>query len=135
MTTYGQIDAHFLRLLYILAQKRAEMVHTLYRLSTPIERLFGAFFAQSRARLGAAMARGMALRAFGCSSFGFSKVFLQHIAPTRYQDQTLSAGEHLAAGLTLALAAWVFTPWSVTFRSQFLVVFVSISLAAILTYL
>jgi hypothetical protein len=100
MTTYGQIDAHFLRLLYILAQKRAELVHVQYRPSTPIERLFGAFFAQGRARLGAAVARGMASRALGCSSMGVSKVFLRHIAPTRYQDQTLSAGEHLDAGLT-----------------------------------
>ena len=108
MTTYGQMDAHFLRLLYILAQKRAEMVHIHFRPSTPMERLFGAFFAQSRARLGAAVARGMALRALGCSSLGVSKVFLRHIAPTRYQDQTISAGEHLGAGLTqwrFALAA------------------------------
>ncbi len=44
--------------------------------------LFGTFFAQSRAQLGAAIARGMALRAFGTpSSMGLSKVFLRHIAP------------------------------------------------------
>jgi hypothetical protein len=36
----------------------------------PIEHLFGTFFAQSRAQLGAAIARGMALRAFGTSSMG-----------------------------------------------------------------
>jgi hypothetical protein len=108
MTTYGQMDAHLLRLLYILAQKRAELVHVNFRPTTPMERLFGAFFAQSRARLGAAVARGMALRALGCSSMGVSKVFLRHVAPTRYQDQTMSAGEHFGAGLTqwrLALAA------------------------------
>jgi hypothetical protein len=37
----------------------------------------------------------MALRAMGCSLMGVGKVFLRHIAPTRYGDQTLSAGEHL----------------------------------------
>ena len=62
--------------------------------------LFGAFFAQSRARIGAAVARGMALRALGCSSFGASKVFLRHIAPARYRDQTSSEGEHLGAGFS-----------------------------------
>jgi hypothetical protein len=70
-------------------QKRAELVYVNFRPTTPMERLFGAFFAQSRARLGAAVARGMALRALGCSSMGVSKVFLRHIAPTRYQDLTI----------------------------------------------
>ncbi len=35
----------------------------------------------------------------------------RHVAPTRYGDQTLSAGEHLAAGFSqwrVALAAWTF---------------------------
>ncbi len=42
---------------------------------------------------------------------GVSRVFLRHVAPTRYGDQTLSAGEHLAPGFSqwrLALAAWTF---------------------------
>jgi hypothetical protein len=65
---------------------------------THIEHLFGFFFAQSRARIGAAVARGMALRAMGCSLMGVSKVFLRHVAPTRYGDQTFAAGEHLAPG-------------------------------------
>jgi hypothetical protein len=65
MTTYGQMDAHLMRLLYIFARKRAEMVHVYHGPLVPTEHLFGTFFAQSRAQLGAAMARGMALRAFG----------------------------------------------------------------------
>ena len=108
MTTYGRMDAHLLRLLYIFAQKRAEMVHVNYKPLTSVEHLFGLFFAQGRARIGAAVARGMALRALGCSLFGVSKVFLRHIAPARYRDQTLSSGQHLTAGLSqwrLALAA------------------------------
>ncbi len=48
-----------------------------FRPFVPIEHLFGTFFAQSRAQLGAAIARGMALRAFGTSSMGLSKVFLR----------------------------------------------------------
>ena len=99
-TTYGQLDANLLRLLFILATKRAEMVHVHHRPSTPAQQLFGIFFAQGRARIGAAVARGMALRALGCSSFGASKVFLRHIAPARYRDQTLSTGEHLVAGFS-----------------------------------
>ncbi len=84
-----------LRLLYVLAKKQAETVHVHKRPFTHIEYLFGLFFAQSRARIGAAVARGMALRAMGSSLMGVSKVFLQHVAPTRYGDQTLAAGEHL----------------------------------------
>jgi hypothetical protein len=91
MTAYDQVDAHFLglRLLYILATRRAEKVHIHSRPFTPIRHLFLLFFAQSRARIRAAVAGGMALRALGCSLFGVSKVFLRHIAPTRYRDQTL----------------------------------------------
>jgi hypothetical protein len=106
MTTYGQIHGHLLRLLYVLAKKQAETVHV----HNHIEHLFGLFFAQSRARIGAAVARGMALRAMGCSLMGVSKVFLRHVAPTRYGDQTFAPGEHcdLAPGFSqwrLALAA------------------------------
>jgi hypothetical protein len=46
--------------------------------------------------------------AMGCSLMGVGKVFLRHVAPTRYGDQTLAAGEHLAPGFSqwrLALAA------------------------------
>jgi hypothetical protein len=108
MTTYGRMDAHLLRLLYILAKKRAHLVHVHHRPFSTIESLFGRFFAQSRARVGAAVARGMALRALGVSALGVSKVFLKHVAPARYRDQTLSAGPHLSAGhsqwrLTLSL--------------------------------
>ena len=108
MTTYGQIHGHLLRLLYVLAKKQAETVHVHKRPFTHIEHLFGLFFAQSRARIGAAVARGMALRAMGCSLMGVSKVFLRHVAPTRYGDQTFAPGEHLAPGFSqwrLALAA------------------------------
>jgi hypothetical protein len=108
MTTYGQIHGHLLRLLYVLTKKQAETVHVHKQLFTHIEHLFGLFFAQSRARNRAAVARGMALRAMGCSLMGVSKVFLWHVAPTRYGDQTFAAGEHLAPGFSqwlLALAA------------------------------
>jgi hypothetical protein len=100
MTTYGQMDGHLLRLLYILATKQAEDVHVHHRPSTPIQHLFGLIFAQSRARISAAVARGMALRALGCSRMGVCKVFLRHIAPARFHDQTLSAGTHLVAGFS-----------------------------------
>ncbi len=114
-----------------LEQWVTETVHVHKRPFTHIEHLFGLFFAQSRARIGAAVARGMALRqrgppiagnestthrthrtrAMGCSLMGVSKVFLRHVAPTRYGDQTFAAGEHLAPGFSqwrLALAAWTF---------------------------
>lgn len=107
-TTYGQLHVDLLRLLYIFARRRAEAIHVNYRPFTPVEYLFGLYFAQGRAKVGAALARGMALRALGCSLLGVSKVFLRHIAPTRYRDQTLSSGAHLTTGLAhwrLALAA------------------------------
>jgi hypothetical protein len=95
----NQMDAHLLCWLYIFARKRAEMVHVYHRPLVPIEHLFGTFFAQSLAQLGAAIARGMALRAFGTSSMGLSKVFLRHIAPERArEDQNLTTGPHFSAG-------------------------------------
>lgn len=100
ITTYGRMHGHLLRLLYILAKKRAHMVHVHHRPLTHIDHLFGRFFAQGRARIGAAVARGMALRALGVSSLGVSKVFLKHVAPALYRDQTLSTGPHLSAGHT-----------------------------------
>jgi hypothetical protein len=108
MTTYGQIHGHLLRLLYVLAKKQAETVLVHERPFTHIEHLFRLFFAQSRARIRAAVARGMALSVMGCLLMGVSKVFLWHLAPTRYGEQTLAAGEHLAPGFSqwhLALAA------------------------------
>lgn len=100
ITTYGHMHGHLLRLLYIMAKKRAHLVHVHHRPLTHIDQLFGRFFAQSRARIGAAVARGMALRALGASALGVSRVFLKHIAPARYRDQSLSTGPHLAAGHT-----------------------------------
>jgi hypothetical protein len=76
------------------------MVHVYHRPLVPIEHLFGTFFAHSRAQLGAAIARGMAFRAFGTSAMGLSKVFLRHIAPERArEDQNLTMGPHFSAGL------------------------------------
>jgi len=54
--------------------------------------------AQSGACLGAAVAKGMALRALGVSAFGDIKVLWKYISPAHYRDQPLSAGPHLAAG-------------------------------------
>jgi hypothetical protein len=96
-TTYGQLDSHLLRLLYIAAKKRAELLHVYHRPLTPVDHLFGLAFAQSRARIGAALAKGMALRAFGTSSFGVSKIF-RHIASARYKDQDLASGPHFSTG-------------------------------------
>jgi hypothetical protein len=106
-TTYSQLHVDLLHLLYIFPRRRAEDTHVRYQPYTPVEYLFSLYFAQGRAQVGAALARGMALRTLGCSLFGVSKVFLLHIAPTQYRDKTLSSGEHLTAGLAqwrLALA-------------------------------
>jgi hypothetical protein len=97
-TTYGQLDAHFLRILHIAANRRAELLHVYHRPLVDIDQLFGTAFAQSRARVGAALARGMALRAFSTSAMGVSKVFHRHIAPARYRDQNLSSGPHPSVG-------------------------------------
>ncbi len=70
----------------------------------------------------AAVARGMALRAMGCSLMGVCKVFLRHVAPTRYGDQTLAAGEHLAPGFSqwrLALAAVLREPLCMYVQSEY----------------
>jgi hypothetical protein len=97
-TTYGRLDSHLLRLLYIAAKKRAELLHVYHRPLTNVDHLFGISFAQSRARIGAAVAKGMALRALGTSAMGVSKVFLRHIAPALYRDQDLASGPHFSAG-------------------------------------
>ena len=108
VTTYGQLDDDLLLLLHIFAQKRAELVHVNHRPFTPLEALFATFFAQSRARLGAAIARGMALRALGCSLLGASKVFYRYVAPAWLKDQSLTSGVRMDSGheqWRLALAA------------------------------
>jgi hypothetical protein len=97
-TTYGRLDSHLLRLLYIAAKKRAELLHVYHRPLTNVDHLFGISFAQSRAKIGAAGAKGMALRALGTSAMGISKVFLRHIAPALYRDQDLASGSHFSAG-------------------------------------
>ncbi len=52
----------------------------------------------------------LALRAFGTSSMGVSKVFLRHIAPERArEDQNLTTGPHISAEHAqwrYAIAAW-----------------------------
>ena len=62
------------------------------------------FFAQSRAQLGAAIARGIE------GIWYLSKVFLRHIAPERArEDQNLTTGPHFSAGHAqwrYALATW-----------------------------
>jgi hypothetical protein len=97
-TTYGRLDSHLLRLLYIAAKKRAELLHVYHRPLTNVDHLFGISFAQSRARIGAAVAKGMALRALSTSAMGVSKVFLRHIALALYRDQDLASGPHFSAG-------------------------------------
>jgi hypothetical protein len=97
-TTYGRLDSHLLRLLYIAAKKRAELLHAYHRPLTNVDHLFGISFAQSRARIGAAVAKCMALRALGTSAMGVCKVFLRHIAPALYRDQDLASGPHFSAG-------------------------------------
>jgi hypothetical protein len=141
MTTYGQIHGHLLCLLYVLAKKQAETVHIHKQQFTHIEHLLGLFFAQSHARIRAAVTRGMALCAMGCSLMGVSKVFLLHVAPTRYGDQTFAAGKHLALGFSqwhLALAVfylyicmynvsilWVFPLWYFYHCINFVSIFLS----------
>ncbi len=65
-----------------------------------MDHLFGISFAQSgRARIGAAVAKGMDLRAFGTSAMGISKVFLRHIRHFIIsRDQDLASGSHFSAG-------------------------------------
>ena len=98
LTTYGHIHAHVLRLLYIFAKKRAEMVHVHDKPLCDVEYLFSFFFAQSRARLGAAVMRGMALRALGVSALGVSKVLLRCTGPAYLRDQNLFSGQHFTPG-------------------------------------
>ncbi len=60
-TTNRRLDSHLLRLLYIAARKRAQLLHVYHRPLTNVDHRFGISFAQSRARIGAAVAKGMAL--------------------------------------------------------------------------
>jgi hypothetical protein len=106
----------------------AETVQVHKRPFTHIEHLFGLFFAQSRARIRAAVARGMALRAMGCSLMlghtceMLAVMYLQRGPPIAENEstthrthrthrwglakcscgtllpQTFAAGEHLAPG-------------------------------------
>jgi hypothetical protein len=82
------------------AKKLAELLHVYHRPLTNVDYLFGILFAQSRARIGVAVAKGMSLRALCTSAMGVSKVFLWHVAPARYRDQDLASGPHFLAGMS-----------------------------------
>ena len=62
-STFGRLQADFIRLLVLYARERAELVHTYHRPDANLKVLSGVFFSEAKAVVGAAVARGMAMRA------------------------------------------------------------------------
>ena len=86
------LEGDFILVLYLLARQQAELVKAFRRPDGDVRQLAGAFFGGIKARIGAAVARGMALRALGLGLAG-ARGFLP--AVPRPQD----IHQHLAVGV------------------------------------
>lgn len=74
VTTYGAMGAEFVRLLYILARRQAEVIITHHRPDADFNHLLGVCFSSNKAQVGVAVARGMAMRALSCTKDGYRRI-------------------------------------------------------------
>ena len=74
VTTYGAMGAEFVRLLYILARRQAEVIITHHRPDVDFKHMLGVCFSSNKAQVGVAVARGMAMRALSCTKSGYRRI-------------------------------------------------------------
>lgn len=98
-TTYGAVQADFLRLLYILARRQAEVIITYHRPDADFDHMLGLCFAANRAKVGAAIARGMAMRALSYCKHGVRRLRCAH------HDRLAEQGLDVLGGPGIALAS------------------------------
>ena len=90
VTTFGVLHQEFLRLLYILARRQAEVIVSYHRPDADFADMLGMCFAANRAKVGAAVARGMAMRALSYCKQGVRRFRVgQGLVPYGHVDQQL----------------------------------------------
>lgn len=68
LSTYGALGDEFVRLLYILARRQAEIILIHHRPDEAYIKILGTCFAAIKSKVGAAAARAMAMRALSCNT-------------------------------------------------------------------
>jgi hypothetical protein len=74
LSTYGALGDEFVRLLYILARRQAEVIIAHHRPDDDYVKMLGLCFASIKSKVGAAAARGMAMRALSCNKDGWRRI-------------------------------------------------------------
>lgn len=88
-STYGVIGADFLRLLYVMARKQAEVIVTHHRPDTSYRQIVGYCFTNNRVKLGAAIARAMAMRALSYTKLGVRRPWATTVSFPAQVEQDL----------------------------------------------
>jgi hypothetical protein len=88
-TTFGVLGPEFLRLLYFMAHAQAEVIVTNHRPDADFEQMVGTCFGASRARIGAALARGLGIRALSYTRYGFRRCPNHAAAFSAFVEQDL----------------------------------------------
>ena len=88
VTTYGAMGAEFVRLLYVLARRQAEVIVTHHRPDSDYRHILAMCFSANRAKVGAAVAKAMAMRALSCMKDG-TRRFRARSPDARYLEQDL----------------------------------------------
>ena len=73
-TTYGALGEDFVRVLYVLAKRQAEIIIKYHRPDSNFDQMTGVCFSAIKAKVGAATARGMAMRALSCDKLGLRRM-------------------------------------------------------------
>ena len=84
--TYGRAQADFVRLMFVLAARQAEVIITHHRPDADFVQQRGVCFANIKAQVGAACARAMAMRALSCTKNGYRKFYARDRRP-EYVEQ------------------------------------------------
>ena len=82
------MGAEFVRLLYVLARRQAEVIVTHHRPDSDYRHILAMCFSANRAQVGAAVAKAMAMRALSCMKDG-TRRFRARSPDARYLEQDL----------------------------------------------
>ena len=102
LSTYGALGDEFVRLLYILARRQAEIIINHHRPDDDYVQILGLCFAANKSKVGAAAARGMAMRALSCTKDGRRRI--RSPSPNEF-PQYLQQDLHILGGPGISYAA------------------------------
>jgi hypothetical protein len=86
-STYGALEADFLRFLYILASRRAHYIKASFRPDADLQHLLATYFAINKAKIGVAVAKGMVYRSLSLNRDGLKPV---NLPKGRHVEQELA---------------------------------------------